>query len=107
MKDIKSVGLILTHKWYDMIASGVKKEEYREIKKYYLKLLCEKYTTVIDGTTVYDFKHFDAVRFHRGYTKTSMLVELKSIHVGQGNPDWGAPNYPVFIIELGKVIEKS
>lgn len=104
---MKVLDLVLTYKWYDMIASGVKKEEYREIKKFYLKRLCERYYKAIDGTTIYDFKNYDAIRFHRGYTKTSMLVELKDIRIGKGNPDWGAPEEPVFILSLGEILEKT
>ena len=30
---MKTLNLVLKHKWYDMITSGEKKEEYREIKE--------------------------------------------------------------------------
>ena len=86
---MKTLHLVLKHKWYDMIASGEKKEEYREIKPYWTKRLTYpcRYTYVC---------------FHRGYTSTTMTFAIKSIGTGQGNPEWGAPNDPVFIIKLGK-----
>ena len=34
---MKILDLSLTYKWYDMIVSGEKKEEYREIKDYWIK----------------------------------------------------------------------
>ena len=48
---------------------------------------------------------FTHVRFRRGYTKTTMLFEIKRITIGYGNPKWGAPkDRKVFIIKLGKRI---
>jgi len=61
--------LTLKRKWYDMIASGEKKEEYREIKDYW-------------GVRLKDFlvkKPFDYIIFKNGYNKEAptMIVELK------------------------------
>lgn len=78
--------LVLMHKWYDMIASGEKTEEYREIKPFYENRF-RRYS-------------YDIVRFHRGYTDTVMLWKIKSIEKGLGKAEWGAPDYPVFIIAL-------
>ena len=33
--------LVLKHKWYEMIESGIKTEEYREIKPYWVKRLLQ------------------------------------------------------------------
>lgn len=38
---MKILDLVLKGKWYDMIASGEKKEEYREIKPYWEKRLLD------------------------------------------------------------------
>jgi len=38
---VKTLYLTLKKKWFDMIVSGVKKEEYRESKVYWLKRLVE------------------------------------------------------------------
>lgn len=35
-----TLNLIVTKKWYDMIESGIKKEDYRDIKQFYIKHLC-------------------------------------------------------------------
>ena len=54
---------------------------------------------------VLKIKEFTHIRFRRGYTKTTMLFEIKSISIGNGNPKWGAePNKQYFIIKLGKRI---
>lgn len=39
--NMKTLNLVLTGKWYDMIASGEKTEEYREIKPYWEKRLLD------------------------------------------------------------------
>lgn len=129
MKDNKRIlDLSLTYHWYDMIASGEKKEEYRKMKEFYFKRLNMDWHLHFEqgcykgcDDFAYDPKEcvgckkflafpYDAIRFHRGQGgKTTMLVEFKGVHIGYGkHPEWGAPpNEPVFIIELGKVIEKS
>ena len=34
-----------------------------------------------------------------------MQVDCVEITAGIGNPDWGAPDYPVFIIKLGEILK--
>ena len=118
---MKTLDLVLKHRWYDMIASGEKKEEYREIKPYWIKRLvgdCKMVTDdspapiIYDGNAVkttmnFEFKIFWScthVRFRRGYTNTTMTFKIEDMEIGIGNPNWGAPNEEVFIIKLGKRI---
>ena len=63
-------------------------EEYREIKPYWTKRI---------GL-------YDAVKFSYGYTKRTMMFECKTISVGKGRKEWGAPDSDVYIIKLGKRI---
>ncbi len=96
---MKILDLPIKAKWYDMIESGEKKEEYRECKKYWVKrLMCHG----IGYNWIISFKPYTHVRFHYGYTKRIMLFELKEIVIGKGNPAWGAPDHEVFILKLGK-----
>lgn len=37
-----TIHLPIKRKWFDMIASGVKKEEYREIKKHWVSRLVDE-----------------------------------------------------------------
>jgi hypothetical protein len=111
--------LVLKRKWYDMIDSGVKTEEYREIKPYWIRRLCLAFSvdgrchTCIGNHCIeclhkngnnYETWKFDAVRFHRGYSKITKMFSIKDITIGFGNPEWGAPDKEVFIIKLGKRI---
>jgi hypothetical protein len=121
--------LSLCYKWYDMIASGEKTEEYREIKKFYCERLgdycqyknfddscsfgrttliaqCSLYKQMCYCQSVYS-KMYNYVRFHRGQgSKETMLFEYKGLTIGFGNPEWGAPkDKRVFIIRLGKRVK--
>lgn len=57
--------LTLKKKWFDMILSGLKKEEYREMKPYWNKRLLGK---------TYDF-----ICFRNGYSKHApkIIIEFK------------------------------
>ena len=90
---MKVLHLTLQKKWFDMIASGKKKEEYREIKRYWeIRLFSQTY---------------DVIEFRNGYGihAPAVVVELLSIHVGQGETDWGAPaNTDVYVLRLGNIL---
>lgn len=123
---MKILDLHLKAKWYDMIESGEKTEEYREIKPYWVKrLLCgllfcpehkkiEKvyasfpceYKDLIKRALllqIFRVKTYTHIRFHYGYTKRTMLREIKGVTTGLGELKWGAPfGRECFIISLKK-----
>jgi hypothetical protein len=89
MSDPRILHLTLKKQWFDMIASGVKREEYRERKPYWNKRLS---------------KHYDIVQFRNGYRKDSptMRFEIKEVLTSLGIVEWGAPVAEiVYIIRLG------
>ncbi len=87
---MKILDLVLKGKWYDMIESGEKSEEYRDFIQHWVSRIW------------YHKTELKAVRFHRGYTNRTMTFEIKEIAIGKGNPEWGAPtDRDVFIIKLG------
>ena len=115
--------LPLKKEWYDMIESGIKKEEYREIKPYWCNRLLSMYPFItrywegilervrkgeIDFDEVlleHGTRDYTHIRFRYGYTKRTMLFELKEIKIGMGKPEWGAPeDKEVFILKLGHKI---
>ena len=95
-ENMKILHLTLKKQWFDMIASGEKKEEYREIKPYWNKRLLNK--------------SYDAIQFRNGYSKDApkMLVELNGIMSSLGLVQWGAPEgVPVYILSLGKILKAT
>ena len=90
---MKNLRLNLKAVWYNLIESGEKKEEYREIKDYWTKRLTQE-----DGT----FVGYDTITFVYGYTKKEMTFKCAGIRVGKGNPAWGAPEDDVYIISIGE-----
>lgn len=104
--------LPLKAKWYELIEKGIKEEEYREIKPYWIKRLVdpsgfESIQTESEESKFlcffYPFKSFCKVIFSYGYTKRRMTFECKGIDIDTGIPEWGAePNKDYFVIKLGR-----
>lgn len=126
-KGMKILDLHIKAKWYDMIESGEKTEEYREIKPYWLKrlfYLCPSFAIYHERieklyssfpyeyiyfvktylrTSYLSVKPYTHIRFHYGYTKRTMLMGMEDITIGRGEPKWGAPfDREVFIISFEK-----
>lgn len=106
-----------------MIASGEKKEEYREIKPYWINRLTwhehHKEVTCIsrlkdaiyanegDASRVIKDTYFDVVSFKNGYSSNAPILNLKCewITYGEGEKEWGAePGKDYFVIILGEKI---
>lgn len=115
---MKTLNLVLKGKWYDMIASGEKTEEYREINPYWEKRLLEDYEAMkrdyemlmfrsfVVGDPLEYPRGFTHVRFHRGYSKITMTFEIDSITFGKGKEEWGAePGKMYFVIKLKRRTE--
>jgi len=131
---MKVLNLNLKKQCFDMILSGEKTEEYREIKPYWIrrfvnfdnypkesaddfKYMAENihYDIVENGypadkvlTAYYGvINSYDAVRFSNGYGKNapSVTVECKGIVIGIGVTAWGAVHsIEYFVIKLGKIL---
>lgn len=116
---MKILDVHVEYRWYDEIDLHGKTEEYREIKPYWIKRICEEFYTdgccrhcmgehcyecLVKGGNKIEFQKFDAIRIWRGYTKGWMLWTVEDITVGYGMEEWGAPEHHVFIIKLGKRI---
>ena len=78
--------LPIKKKWFDMILSGEKKEEYREIKPYYdSRFLHAWQGSLIGGRAP------RKIRFRNGYAATSLsFVATCTLDIGEGKPEWGA-----------------
>lgn len=110
--------LILKRQWYDMIASGTKKEEYREITQYWMKRLmlcyCHGFTPCKHQSCPNSrpdlcagiVRRFHYVTFHYGYTSRTMTFRIADISTGVGKPEWGAePDKQYFVIKLGERVK--
>lgn len=116
---MNTLKLTLRKKWFEMILSGEKKEEYREIKSFWnVRLLnwpFSKTSNSLKDIQIHIeccprkvFKPFEFVEFKNGYSKyaPTMLVEIKNIKIDTGQIEWGAAiGEQYFVIELGNIIE--
>jgi hypothetical protein len=123
--------LVLKAKWYDMIANGNKREEYRELKPYWEKRLLDynglreyvsNYKNEIiakrllfpQRPAIEDVAHafprgYTEVMFHRGYSNSNTICfKITDICIGEGKPEWGAePNKQYFVIKFDELLTKS
>jgi hypothetical protein len=110
----KILHLTLKKKWFDMIASGEKKEEYREMKGYWWKRLCTvgpvkfSLATILNNGERVDslFIDYTHIIFRNGYQKNApqITVQCLGIEIGNAKPEW-SDNWSgnVFIIKLGNL----
>lgn len=121
---MKTLTLPLKKKWFDLIKSGVKKEEYREascywtsrLLKYSLGEICKKATKSPRSMSNFeDFvkrhvnngdwvNQFDKIVFTLGYPKANdteryLVFKNPKIRIDNGRPEWGAvPGKLYFVI---------
>lgn len=103
---MKTLHLTLKKKWFYLILSGIKKEEYREKKDYWIGRLCD-FDNCIKTNSYNYFKNFDTITFKNGYAADApeMVVEFKGIEIKEGNPEWGAePGTKYFVISMGEIL---
>lgn len=104
----KVLNLVVTKKWFDMIVSGEKNEEYREIKPYWVTRLFRNNSNIVDvrhlafglaGRTDLLKKYIDTQRivlkqythvlFINGYRKDSPRIEKEIEYITIGMPKKG------------------
>ena len=118
---MNTLHLNLKRKWFEMILSGEKKEEYRSITQYWADRLV--LMVRISSTINYDrcdrlvagdyekvfWEEFDTITFSNGYAKDrdQFVIELKGIEIKEGNPAWGAEQgTKYFCLQLGNILSK-
>ena len=96
---MKILHLTLKKKWFDLIASGEKKHEYREDKPYWKTRLVGK--------------EFDIIRFRNGYSKDSPVMDVEFRGICFTPAESFAPEHgeklegDIIVISLGKVLRLS
>lgn len=90
------IKLQIKKKWFDMILSGEKKEEYREIKPYYNSRFKKHHFKEIYFNPKRD------VMFINGYSKNSPRIKCEVyITEGYGKEEWGAePNKKYYVLKI-------
>ena len=106
---MKILVLPIKKKWYDMILSGEKTEEYREIKPYY--------DSRFESVFGWLFRGIDGVGdttppekeiiFRNGYSRSSRQAKATcTLTKGTGNPEWGAePGVKYYVLHIKKIQE--
>lgn len=93
--------LTLKKKWFDMIASGEKKEEYRDHKLHWMRRLVKEGYHCMQVC-----KEFDIVRFKNGYQKNAPEMDVECLGISldhTGKKEWGFEER-CYIIKLGKIL---
>ena len=93
--------LVLKGKWYDMIASGEKREEYRDFKPFWITRF-EKWWARNPGD-----KRKRVVAFSRGYRTADMFLVAIGLCMTDTSvcPELGEPNTPHWVISLGRRVD--
>jgi hypothetical protein len=126
---MKTLNLTLQRKWFDLILSGEKIEEYREIKSYWVTRilmfddfltqkekdelvsfllmhpLCKERISERMSDIPTSFRNYDQIKFRNGYAKDAptFTIPLKDITIDTGRPEWGAEDGKYyFVLRLGK-----
>ena len=99
--------LVLKGKWYDMIATGEKKEEYRADSEYW-RIRFYNWDMAFNG------RNTPVVEFRRGYSKDAPRMAFWTFgietvsglrpyarKVGARHPEWGEPKEPHLFVKLG------
>lgn len=91
--------LPIKRKWFDMILSGEKKEEYRDIKPYYDTRLIRAPMPELQKNRV------QLVAFRNGYGKDVPTIWTEcSLSAGYGREEWGAePGKKYYILTIENI----
>ncbi len=94
--------LPIKKKWFDLIVSGVKKEEYREIKPFYTRRFHWE-----DDIKMRTYMITTDVMFRNGYSKVSPTIFCHvCIKKGFGKKEWGAePGKLYYVLEITSIWE--
>ena len=101
--------LPIKKKWFDMILSGEKKEEYREYNDYYDSRFYHLRVKEITPNKQYSMYTESPryVLFRNGYRKDSPTIKCEvEIRRGYGKSEWGAePNKEYYVLKILSVEE--
>ena len=101
-EDCAILYLVLKHKWYDMIAHGNKRQEYRDYTGYWKRRIDKWVDQRKQGKIL-------VIGFSRGYQKADLFFATCKVPVVVSNGcasivAWGEPPQPHFAIYLDKQV---
>lgn len=96
--------LVLKRKWYDLIESGEKREEYRDYKPYWKRRMVNWTSHQRESWDSIDNNKWLVIGFSHGYKKPDMFFLLHRHEVREGavHPEWGEQRAPHFVLVLGE-----
>ena len=94
--------LPIKKQWFDMILSGKKKEEYRDIKEYWFTRFQNEGFLTFTGSPSFKSK---PVMFRNGYRVSSpTFIAECTLSIGKGKTEWGAePEKEYYILVINKI----
>lgn len=97
----KVLKMTIKREYFNMIRSGVKREEYREIKKYWRDRLFDK-----NGYPI----NYDRIEITNGYNTNdpTIVVQFLGAKEGVSKPEWSGGMFSgkCYVISLGKILEE-
>lgn len=98
--------LPIKKKWFDMIQSGEKKEEYREIKPYYRKRFQNIGLLNQYGLPLVNMQR---IILRNGYAASSPQLEVTvSLEIKKGKPVWGSePGKDYYVLRIEQIHKKG
>lgn len=117
---MKIISIPIKRKWFDMIVSGEKKEEYRAIVPHWINRFTWHEWHKLNPETLMPMmkiypedvfrKDIDGIRAHNGYQIDSPVIiwAHNGIRVGYPNPKWCDPqdiSKKVFILSIGDLLK--
>ena len=100
--------LVLEGQWYDMIASGEKREEYRDVKPFWeTRIINWNFRSIHSYGVKGPWTKTKVVAFSLGYKKADMFFTVFRVMPKNGShhPEWGEPETPHYVIKLGERVE--
>ena len=105
MGDSELLTLTIKKKWFDMILSDDKQEEYRELKPYYTSRFKNvRLLRTVDCVPIKDAKCW--ILFRNGYSTSSPSFKaLCSLDINTGNHEWGAePGKEYYVLRIWEIL---
>lgn len=102
------LNLTIKRHWFDMIVSGLKREEYRDANNRQVQIAFEKWHRLKNRPQVYS----PVMILRNGYSMGNLAIavvvkniDLILVDVNR-HPEWGEPTDSHFVITLGPVLHR-